>query len=79
MIGIRDHATRLLLDGTGLSAGVGPNLTTMNTPTQINPTELHSAIKLGIDAHAKWFYVGRQFDGATPQPVQKMTFDREIL
>lgn len=30
---------------------------------------------LGIDAHAKWFYVGRQLDGATPQPVQKMTFD----
>ncbi len=47
----------------------------MNTHTQINPTELHATIKLGIDAHAKWFYVGRQLDGATPQPVQKMTFD----
>ena len=47
----------------------------MNTHTQTNPTELHATIKLGIDAHAKWFYVGRQLDGATPQPVQKMTFD----
>ena len=25
--------------------------------------------------HAKWYYVGRQVDGATPQPVQKMTFE----
>jgi hypothetical protein len=32
-------------------------------------------VKLGIDAHAKWYYVARQIDGATPQPVQKMTFD----
>ncbi len=40
-----------------------PNLTTMNTHTQINPTELHATIKLGIDAHAKWFYVARQLDG----------------
>ena len=47
----------------------------MNTDTQINPSELHATIKLGIDAHAKWIYVGRQLDGATPQPVQKMTFD----
>ncbi len=47
----------------------------MNTHTQTNPTELHATIKLGIDAHAKWFYVGRQFDGAAPQPVQKLIFD----
>ena len=47
----------------------------MNATTKSNPTELHTTIKLGIDAHAKWFYVGRQLDGATPQPVQKMTFD----
>jgi hypothetical protein len=37
--------------------------------------EPHATIKLGIDAHAKWYYVARQIDGATPQPVQKMTFD----
>ena len=47
----------------------------MNTITESNPTEPCQSIKLGIDAHAKWFYVGRQLDGATPQPVQKMTFD----
>jgi len=28
-----------------------------------------------IDAHAKWYYVARQVDGATPHPVQKVTFD----
>ena len=47
----------------------------MNAITEPNPTEVHVTIKLGIDAHAKWFYVGLQVDGATPQPVQKMTFD----
>ena len=47
----------------------------MKTDTQINPTELDATIKLGIDAHAKWFYAARQVDGATPQPVQKLTFD----
>ena len=60
----------------GLSGGdQTPNLTTMNTKTESNPTETCQSIKLGIDAHAKWFYVARQLDGATPQPVQKMTFD----
>jgi len=60
----------------GCQAGIKtPNLTTMNTNTESNPTETCQSIKLGIDAHAKWFYVGRQLDGATPQPVQKMTFD----
>jgi hypothetical protein len=48
----------------------------MNTKEQTNPTELQATIKLGIDAHAKWFYMARQVDGATPQPVQKMTLDR---
>ena len=47
----------------------------MNATTELNPTEPHATIKLGIDAHAKWFYVARQLDGATPQPVEKMTFD----
>ena len=32
----------------------------MKTITEPNPTELHATIKLGIDAHAKWFYVARQ-------------------
>ena len=47
----------------------------MNTKTRSNPTETSETIKLGIDAHAKWYYVARQLDGATPQPVQKMTLE----
>ena len=47
----------------------------MNNKTRSNPTNTSETIKLGIDAHAKWFYVARQLDGATPQPVQKMTFE----
>jgi hypothetical protein len=45
----------------------------MNAKTKSNPNETCETIKLGIEAHAKWYYVGRQIDGATPQPVQKMT------
>tara|TARA_R110002096_G_scaffold272683_4_gene466423 strand:- start:3295 stop:3612 length:318 start_codon:yes stop_codon:yes gene_type:complete len=47
----------------------------MNAKTKSNSTETCESIKLGIDAHAKWYYVGRQVDGAAPQPVQKMTFE----
>ena len=47
----------------------------MNANTKSNPTETCESIKLGIDAPAKWYFVGRQVDGATPQPVQKMTFE----
>lgn len=43
--------------------------------TESNRTELQTTIKLGMDAHAKWFCFARQIDGATPQPVQKMTLD----
>ena len=38
-------------------------------------TKSCATIKLGIDPHAKWYYVARQLDGATPQPVQKMDLD----
>ena len=42
----------------GVEGGGGtPNLTTMNTKTESNPTETCQSIKLGIDAHAKWFRV----------------------
>ena len=51
-------------------------MTTQNTP---NSSEQYETIKLGIDAHAKWYYVSRQVDGATPQPVQKMTFEELLL
>ena len=51
------------------------NLTTVMKHYKITPTETYESIKLGIDAHAKWYYVARQLDGATPQPVQKMDFE----
>lgn len=43
----------------------------MKTSTRPIPTGLHATFKLGIDAQAKRFCVGRHFDGATPQTVQK--------
>jgi len=51
------------------------NLTTVMKNYKIRPTDTYESIKLGIDAHAKWYYVARQLDGATPQPVQKMDFE----
>jgi len=60
----------------GCQAGVKPTtLTTMKAKTKSDPNETCESIKLGIDAHAKWYYVGRQVDGATPQPVQKMSYE----
>jgi transposase len=50
---------------------------TTSTPSQSSPS--YEAIKLGIDAHAKYYWVSRQVDGATPQPVQKMTYDELLL
>jgi transposase len=50
--------------------------------TTINPsqsTASYESIKLGIDAHAQHYWVSRQVDGATPQPVQKMTYDELML
>lgn len=51
------------------------NLTTVMTNTNTTIAKSYARIKLGIDAHAKWYYVARQLDGATPQPVQKMDLD----
>ena len=36
-------------------------------------------IKLGIDAHAQYYWVSRQVGGSTPQPLQKMTCDEFML
>ena len=47
----------------------------MKAKTKSNPNETCETIKLGIEAHAKWYYVGRQIDGATPQPIQKVTVE----
>ena len=35
----------------------------MKTSAETDPTEVHVTIKLGSDAHAKWFYLARQVDG----------------
>ena len=60
----------------GCQAGVEPaNLTTVMITDKTTTTKSYDTIKLGIDAHAKWYYVARQLDGATPQPVQKMDLD----
>ncbi len=45
----------------------------MNTSTQSHQTEICQSIKLGIDAHARFYHRARQVDGATPKPVHKMT------
>ncbi len=41
--------------------------------TQYETTGRYETIKPGIDAHAQFYYVCRQVEGATPQAVQKMT------
>lgn len=42
------------------------------------PTELHAAIKRGIDARARCFHAARRFDGTTLLPVWKMSFGRHL-
>jgi hypothetical protein len=51
----------------------------MTTTYPSKSTASYDSIKLGIDAHAKYYWVSRQVDGATPQPVQKMTYDELLL
>jgi hypothetical protein len=46
----------------------------MKTTNPSPSTASCDSIKLGIDAHAQYYWVSRQVDGATPQPVQKMTY-----
>ena len=65
-----------LLDDMGCQAGVeAAKLTTVMNDKKTESTKSYDTIKLGIDAHAKWYYGARQLDGATPQPVQKMELD----
>lgn len=60
----------------GCQAGVEPaNLTTVMITDKTTPTKSYATIKLGINAHAKWYYVARQLDGATPQPAQPQDWD----
>jgi transposase len=51
----------------------------MTTTYPSKSTTSYDSIKLGIDAHAQYYWVSRQVDGATPQPVQKMTYDELML
>jgi hypothetical protein len=51
----------------------------MTTTYSSKASPTHEIIKLGIDAHAKYYWVSRRVDGATPQPVQKMTYDELLL
>jgi len=51
----------------------------MTTSTSSKSSPSYEAIKLGIDAHAKYYWISRQVEGATPQPVQKMTYDELLL
>jgi hypothetical protein len=51
----------------------------MTTTYSSKATASYDSIKLGIDAHAQSYSVSRQVDGATPQPVLKMTCDELML
>lgn len=51
----------------------------MTTTSPSPSTASHESIKLGIDAHAQYCWVSRQVDGATPQPVKKMTYEELML
>ncbi len=60
----------------GCQEGVeSAKLTTVMNDKKTETTKSYDTIKLGIDANAKWYYVARQLDGATPQPEQKMELD----
>jgi len=59
----------------GCQAEGSANLTTVMIEYRTKITKCYDAIKLGIDADAKWYYVTWQLDGFTPQPGQKMTFE----
>ena len=66
----------MLLDYKGWQTGVKTaKMPTIMKHYKITTTEFYESIKFGIDALAKWYYVARQLDGATPQPVQKMDFE----
>jgi hypothetical protein len=54
-------------------------LKAMTTTYPSKSSAYYDSIKLGIDAHAQYYWVSRQVDGATPQPVQKMNYDELML
>ncbi len=65
-----------LLDDMGCQVGVETSkLTIAMKDKKTETAKFYDTIKPGIDAHSKCYYVARQLDGATPQPVQKMDLD----
>jgi hypothetical protein len=51
----------------------------MTTAYPSQSTASYDSIKLGIDAHAQYYWVSRQVDAANPQPMQKMTYEEVML
>ena len=51
----------------------------MKTKTKSNPNETYESIKLGIDAHAKRYCVGRQVDGAQPLTDRNLLFQGILI
>ncbi len=51
----------------------------MTAQTTPNSSEQYETSARGIDAHAKFDWVSRQVESATPQPVQKMVFEELLL
>jgi len=47
---------------------------TSSTPSQSNDS--YDLIKLGIDSLARYRWVNRDGEGATPQPIQKMPLNQ---
>lgn len=43
------------------------NLITFIKNYKITNTKSYESIKLGIDAHVKWYYIARQLDGGDPR------------
>ena len=58
----------------GCQAGVeAANLTTVMTKDGTKTSKSYDTIKLGIDAHAKWYYVARQLDGRRRNRCRRWT------
>ena len=51
----------------------------MTTTTRFQSTGSYESNKLGIDAHAQYYWLSRQADGATLQLVQNMTYEELML
>lgn len=57
----------------------GALLSVVNSSTSSESTVPYETLKLDIDAHALDDWVSAQVDGATPWPMQKMTYNEPLL